>query len=77
MSLPHSRKIIKDGVAYYRISDAAKLLGTNTAKIKALMASGQLEWIQSRAGSKTFLINADSILKCKYPGTVIVRLKGS
>lgn len=77
MNLPHPRKIVKDGKTYYRIADAARLLGTNTSKVKAFMASGQLAWIQSRAGSRTLLIEADSILKLKYPGTVIVRVKES
>ena len=73
MNTPQGRKVIKDGRAYYKVGDAAKLLGTNAAKVKALMGSGQLEWMQLRAGSKTMLISAESIVKCKYPGTVILK----
>lgn len=75
MSTPQGRKVIKDGKAYYKISDAAKILGTNAVKVRQLMGRGELDWIQLRPGSKTLLVSADSLIRVKYPETLIVRVR--
>jgi hypothetical protein len=58
------KKYVKDGKAHYSIADAAKLLGTNSRKVRELMGTGTLEWNQTRANGR-LIVEAESILRCK------------
>jgi hypothetical protein len=46
---------------YYPVGRAAKMLGTNTAKVKELMVNGDLEWSNLQVNGPLY-IPQDSIL---------------
>ncbi len=50
-----------DGRSWMPLSRAAALLGTNTAGVKRLMGSGDLDWCQLRAGSSTFVVDEAAV----------------
>lgn len=60
MPSPTLKKIVKDGVAYYSVGDAAKYLGTTATKIRELLGSGDLEMAQLRVNGK-ILVTAKSL----------------
>jgi hypothetical protein len=49
------------GKTYYSVGRAAKMLGTNTAKVKELMANGDLEWLNLQVNGPLY-IPEDSLL---------------
>lgn len=59
--MPLKSSYEREGRRWLPISRAAELLATNAARIKKLMASGELEWIPLRSGSKTFLVDQAKI----------------
>jgi hypothetical protein len=61
------KKVILDGKVFYTIADAAKMLGTNAAKIRLLIGQGKLEARQTRFNSKRFVVSGESINCFKYP----------
>jgi hypothetical protein len=52
----HSRstrtRIIKDGVVYFSIGAAAKLLGTNVMTVRRLMGERQIDWLNLRENGR-------------------------
>ncbi len=54
-------KIIRDGKTYHTVGAAAKLLRTNTMKVKQLMGDGSLEWSNLRMNGPLY-ISEESIL---------------
>jgi hypothetical protein len=57
-------RIIRDGKTYHTVGAAAKLLRTNTMKIKQLMGDGTLEWSNLRVNGPLYISEA-SILAYK------------
>jgi hypothetical protein len=55
------RKIIHEGRAWYTVPGAARLLRTNTAKIRAIMGSNEVEWTQLKTDGK-LLVSVESLL---------------
>jgi hypothetical protein len=51
-----------DGQGWLSIQRAAKLLGTNSQAIRKLMSEGKLEWRQTRANSRTFVVEEKAVL---------------
>jgi hypothetical protein len=51
-------KIIRDGKIYYTVGAAAKLLRTNTMKVKQLMGDGSLEWSNLRVNGPLYISEA-------------------
>ena len=51
-----------DGKFWLRMSHAAHLLGTTTPVLKRMMGDGALDWRQSRANSKIFVVDEEAIL---------------
>ena len=54
-----------DGRRWLSISRAAKLLGTNAQGIRKLMGEGALEWRQTRANSRTFVVDERAVLELR------------
>jgi hypothetical protein len=54
-------RIVHDGVVYYSVGGAAKMLRTNTATVKRLMAERSLEWLNLRTNGR-LVIPETSIL---------------
>jgi hypothetical protein len=46
-----------EGRTWLPIARAAKLLGTNAQGIRRLMSEGTIEWRQTRANSRTFVVD--------------------
>jgi hypothetical protein len=57
-------RIVKNGIAYHTVGNAAKVLGTNTMKVKQLMGDGTLEWLNLRINGRIYITEA-SILAYK------------
>jgi hypothetical protein len=59
-----------EGTVWLPIARAAKLLKTNASGVRTLMGSGVLEWRQTRANSRTFVVAEDAVMKlrAKLPG---------
>jgi hypothetical protein len=51
-------KVIHAGKTYYTVGAAAKLLRTNTVKIKELMGDGSLEWSNLRVNGPLYISEA-------------------
>ena len=51
-----------DGKSWIKISDAARLLKTNAIGIRKLMGDGRLEWHQSRANSRTLVVDRNAVI---------------
>jgi hypothetical protein len=51
-----------EGRTWIPISRAAKLLGTNAQGVRKLMGDGTLDWRQSRANSRTFLVEERGVM---------------
>ena len=51
-------KIIRDGRTFYTVGATAKLLRTNTMKVKRLMADGSLEWSNLRVNGPLYISEA-------------------
>jgi hypothetical protein len=51
-------KILRDGKTYYTVGAAAKLLRTNTLKVKQLMGDGSLEWSNLRVNGPLYISEA-------------------
>lgn len=51
-----------EGRVWLPISRAAKLLGTNAQGVRKLMADGTLEWRQTRANSRTLVVDQQGVL---------------
>jgi hypothetical protein len=51
-------KITRDGKTYYTVGAAAKLLRTNTMKIKQLMGDGSLDWSNLRTNGPLYISEA-------------------
>ena len=51
-----------EGRTWLPISRAAKLLGTNAQGIRKLMADSTLEWRQSRANSRTLVVDELAVM---------------
>ncbi len=54
-------RIIRDGKTYHTVGATAKLLRTNTMKVKQLMGDGSLEWSNLRVNGPLY-ISEESIL---------------
>ena len=54
-----------EGRIWIPISRAAKLLGTNAQGVRKLMSDGTLDWRQSRANSRTFLVEERGVMTCR------------
>jgi hypothetical protein len=54
-----------DGRYWIAISRAAKLLGTNAQGVRKLMGEGTLEWRQTRANSRTFVVDEAGVMTLK------------
>jgi hypothetical protein len=55
--MPRS-KISRDGKTYFTVGAAAKLLRTNTMKVKQLMGDGSLEWSNLRVNGPLYISEA-------------------
>ncbi len=66
---PKARKVTLDGEAFYSIADTAKMLATNTMKVRELIGQGHLDARQLRPNSKRFLVSGASIVRLKYPAS--------
>lgn len=53
------------GLRWIPIAWAARLLATNGATIKKLMADGQLEWCQRSPGSMTLVVKEADLLRLR------------
>ena len=73
---PVVKKMILEGKAFYSISDTAKMLGTNSTKVRELIGKGKLDARQTRVNSKRFVVSGESINRFKY-GTGTVRERGN
>jgi hypothetical protein len=51
-------KIIHEGKTYYAVGATARLLGTNTLKVKQLMSDGSLEWSNLRMNGPLYISEA-------------------
>ena len=51
-----------EGRTWLPISRAARLLGTNALAVRKLMGEGALEWRQTRANSKTLVVDQAGVL---------------
>jgi hypothetical protein len=54
-----TQKIRHDGTLYYSVYLVARLLGTNSAKVRKLMVTENLEWMNFRVNGPIY-ISADS-----------------
>ena len=63
---PAVTKTILEGKAFYSISDTAKMLGTNSTKVRELIEQGKLDARQTRVNSKRFVVSGESIIRFKY-----------
>ena len=54
-----------EGTSWLPIARAAVLLGTNALGVRKLMAEGALEWRQTRANSRTFVVREDQVLSIR------------
>ncbi len=54
-----------EGASWLPISRAAVLLGTNALGVRKLMAEGALEWRQTRANSRTFVVREEQVLSLR------------
>jgi len=54
-----------EGQSWLPIARAAKLLGTNAQGVRKLMGEGALEWRQTRANSRTFVVNEAGVMALK------------
>lgn len=59
--MPKDRYSI-DGRTWLSISHAAKLLGTNAQGVRKLMGEGKLDWRQTRANSRTFVVDEQAVI---------------
>lgn len=50
-----TKRKIHDGVPYFAVPDAARLLGTTTPKVREMMGNGGLEWMQFKENGKLFV----------------------
>lgn len=50
-----------EGRTWLPISRAAKLLGTNAHGVRKLMGEGTLDWRQTRANSRTFVVEEQGL----------------
>jgi hypothetical protein len=57
-------RTVRDGKTYHTVGAAAKLLRTNTMKVKQLMGDGTLEWSNLRVNGPLYISEA-SILAYK------------
>jgi hypothetical protein len=53
-------RIEHNGQVYYSVGGAAKVLHTNTAKVKQLMGDGTLEWLNLKTNGPLY-ISATSV----------------
>ena len=51
-------KVTHAGKTYYSVGGAAKLLSTNTMKVKQLMGDGNLEWSNLRVNGPLYISEA-------------------
>jgi hypothetical protein len=63
-------RIQHSGKVYHTVGGAAKMLRTNTAKVKQLMGDGSLEWLNLRVDGRLY-ITEESILA--YQRTLLER----
>jgi hypothetical protein len=54
-----------DGKAWLPITRAATLLKTNALGIRKLMSEGALDWRQTRANSRTFIVAEEDVLQLR------------
>jgi hypothetical protein len=52
------KKIVHNGKTYYSVGAAAKMLHTNTMKVKQLMGDGSLEWLNLRVNGPLYIPEA-------------------
>jgi hypothetical protein len=57
-------RVTHDGKVYCSVEETARMLATTTRKIRELMGSGDLEWVQLRINGRLF-VPAESILALK------------
>jgi hypothetical protein len=65
-------KITSEGKTYYTVGTTAKLLRTNTFKVKQLMADGNLEWSNLRMNGPLY-ISQESLLALQRKQVTIKR----
>jgi hypothetical protein len=65
------KKIIHDGRVWYTVGDAARHPGTTATKVREIMGAGGVEWTQINA-NRRLLVSAESLVRFKFPGTVII-----
>lgn len=51
-------RIERAGKIYHTVGGAAKMLRTNTAKVKQLMGDGTLDWLNLRDGGRLYITEA-------------------
>jgi hypothetical protein len=51
-----------EGKRWMKVADAARLLKTNAVGIRAMMGDGRLDWRQTRANSRTFVVDELAVL---------------
>jgi hypothetical protein len=54
-----------DGRFWIPVGRAARLIGTNAAGLKKLMADGTLDWTQSRANSRILVVDEEAVLRLR------------
>ncbi|HYI46876.1 MAG TPA: hypothetical protein VEX35_00270 [Allosphingosinicella sp.] len=59
------RRYVIDGRGWLIVSRAAELLGTNAQSVRKLMGEGALEWRQTRANSRTFVVDEAGVVALK------------
>ncbi len=61
--MPASKEKTVDGVKYYSMSTAAKLLGTTTTKLKQIMEAEGISWTNFQVNGRIW-VEAESLLRC-------------
>ena len=51
-----------DGKRWMKVGEAARLLKTNAVGIRTMMGDGRLDWRQTRANSRTFVVDESAVL---------------
>ena len=67
--IPLVKKVILEGKAFYSIADTAKMLSTNSAKLREIIGRGELDARQTRLNSKRFVVSGESIIRFKAAKT--------
>jgi len=64
------RKVERDGELWCSVGDGAAFLKTNAQKIRALMGSGALRYMQLRLNGRLY-VNVKDLLRLRYPESAV------